>query len=611
MKNHLPVLSKNIYQNPLKYIDGKRYTNPDPFVIRWCGRYYCYATDEKGVRVSQSDDLCLWEEKGFALKQEGYVNFWAPSVIYLNGIFYMYYSNEKEGTIKEHQEFLKLAVSRSPLGPFVYQKTMLEYFSIDSHPVQYGGDLYLLYSVNNILGTNPALAGTSIVMDKMLAMDSLSGHPRALLEPTLEEEIFQKNRFGDGRDWYTLEGACTVFYRDKCYLLYSANAYTNVYYFVGCSWAKREKDMEKMKWHKYPDEDTYAPLICKNGNVEGTGHNSVVKAPNLVDDWMVYHGRYISEPLVEGMEQREMRMDSLFYNGDGMITNGPTYLPQDVPGKPTEIIEEAEGCWMSKGRYDFYIAQLSTRPIEEEDYKGIRYRIYLNWIDKKNYIAAEVFSGENCMDILICEENVLWRMEHILLSSEYDHFVVHQFDIQREYGCYRIRLDGAEMIDFSYSMAEGSVGLRAVCCQVECYGFALSKYINLWGDSLKSVGKLLEISHPIGIGHCRKCTGVRRRQYTRELKENVAFTESYTIAGNRKGNRAVVRVKYADGNECLLCEAKDKQVSYDIYLRAANGRLMWMADGHVCDDVVHMEKACEIEVTLEDAELEGYSLLCQ
>lgn len=165
-------------------------------------------------------------------------------------------------------------------------------------------------------------------------------------------------------------------------------------------------------------------------------------------------------------------------------------------------------------------------------------------------------------------------------------------------------------MDFTYPMAKGKVGLQAVRCQVKCYGFTLSKHINLWGESLKSVGRLLEISPQIVIGACKRCARERRRQYKRKLKGNGAFTESYTISGRKKGNRAVVWVKYEDGKKCLVCDVKDKELPYDIYLKFTDGQLMCMADGQVCDDVFRMEKACEIEVILEDAELDGYSLLC-
>ena len=111
------------YQNPLPFTDGKEHTNPDPYVLRWCGNYYCYATDREGVKVSVSRDLIHWEDRGYALSDPAYHDYWAPSVLYRNGTFYLYYSSVSEGVDDCHFEHLKLAVSREPLGPFQYQKT--------------------------------------------------------------------------------------------------------------------------------------------------------------------------------------------------------------------------------------------------------------------------------------------------------------------------------------------------------------------------------------------------------------------------------------------------------------------------------------------------------
>ena len=61
---------KRMYCNPVTFTDHKRHTNPDPYVLRWCGRYYCYATDEFGVKVSVSEDLVHWEDKGYAIREE-------------------------------------------------------------------------------------------------------------------------------------------------------------------------------------------------------------------------------------------------------------------------------------------------------------------------------------------------------------------------------------------------------------------------------------------------------------------------------------------------------------------------------------------------------------
>ena len=58
MNDFMPVTGDSTYCNPVPFSDGKIHTNPDPFVLRWCGRYYCYSSDEHGAKVSVSEDLC-------------------------------------------------------------------------------------------------------------------------------------------------------------------------------------------------------------------------------------------------------------------------------------------------------------------------------------------------------------------------------------------------------------------------------------------------------------------------------------------------------------------------------------------------------------------------
>lgn len=55
------------------------------------------------------------------------------------------------------------------------------------------------------------VAGTIILLDEMLSPEQFAGNPKPVLLPTLEQEIFAKDRFGDGRDWYTLEGLPQLF----------------------------------------------------------------------------------------------------------------------------------------------------------------------------------------------------------------------------------------------------------------------------------------------------------------------------------------------------------------------------------------------------------------
>ena len=67
MNDFMPVTGDSTYCNPVPFSDGKIHTNPDPFVLRWCGRYYCYSSDEHGAKVSVSEDLVHGESERHVL----------------------------------------------------------------------------------------------------------------------------------------------------------------------------------------------------------------------------------------------------------------------------------------------------------------------------------------------------------------------------------------------------------------------------------------------------------------------------------------------------------------------------------------------------------------
>jgi tRNA dimethylallyltransferase len=65
---------------------------------------------------------------------------------------------------------------------------------------------------------------------------------------------------------------------------------------------------------KYPDENTYAPLISKNEYEEGTGHNSVIKYDG--EYYVIYHGRdVIDDGRITG-DKRTARICRLTLDGE-------------------------------------------------------------------------------------------------------------------------------------------------------------------------------------------------------------------------------------------------------------------------------------------------------
>ena len=140
-------------------------TNPDPYMIFHDGWYYCYTTGHHGVNVLRSQDIESFEHMGFALSVPGQISYWAPAVICYKGRFYMYYSSMLEGEDDAHLEFLKVAVADNPLGPFEYEKTLFNYFSIDADVIEKNGELHLFYAANDTSGDK---IGTMVMIDKLV-----------------------------------------------------------------------------------------------------------------------------------------------------------------------------------------------------------------------------------------------------------------------------------------------------------------------------------------------------------------------------------------------------------------------------------------------------------
>ena len=284
---------------------------PDPYMIEEDGKFYVYATHPKGVQLYVSDDFDNWSFAGFCYSHEGEHQYWAPAVIKIDGKFYMYYSTQPEGNDDAHSQAIKVAVADTPEGPFTYVRTMLEPFSIDAHVIEYKGSYYLFYSVNDYEAER---AGTYIVVDRLISPTEVEGNPVPVVKPSIDEEIFQRDRFRDGQHWHTIEGAFYFYENGTHFCMYSGSAWTNETYFVGYSTAKGDpEDLRDLEWTKYPDNDTYRPVLAKNEFVEGTGHNSVIKHDGKW--WIIYHGRDIV-PAGERKPGRSFRRDVMEIEGD-------------------------------------------------------------------------------------------------------------------------------------------------------------------------------------------------------------------------------------------------------------------------------------------------------
>jgi len=286
--NPRPVTSTN--PHPLCNI----HNNPDPYAIFHNGKYYIYSTGWNGINVLESDDMKTFEHKGIALQMEGHKNYWAPAVFFYQGLFYMYYSCDPN-------QLMKVAVADNPLGPFEYKKTFYDEFSIDAHVIEKDGELWLIYAGKDMSGEKK---GTVVKLDKLLDPITPAGYNRSIIIPTIEQEIYARNDLPDGGHHYCIEGGFYFEHDGTGYLMYSANAFTHEDYFVGYCTIDAQESFETAEFAKFPDENTYAPLIGKDEWVTGCGHNSMITGPNG-ELLIVYHGRAVNETIVfEGDDRR-------------------------------------------------------------------------------------------------------------------------------------------------------------------------------------------------------------------------------------------------------------------------------------------------------------------
>lgn len=304
----------------MKLINFKENQYPsqaDPFILKsQDGKYYIYVSGYDGVHAFRAGSLTSeYEDIGIVYSVPGCKEYWAPSVTLIDGKYYMYVSFMKDEEDDVHLQTMHVAVSANPEGPFTETTRLIAPFSIDSHVVKNETGLFIFYSVNDY---DAARAGTYIVVDKLKTPFEAEGNPVSVVRPTLDEEIFMRDRFKKGQHWHTLEGAFYFNEGDDHYLIYSGNCYQNEYYYLGYAHAHTsERDLTKIRFEKQPSETVYSPLIAKNEFEAGTGHNSVITVDGQY--YCIYHGRDIPpDPRIKG-DTRTARICRLSLNGASLI----------------------------------------------------------------------------------------------------------------------------------------------------------------------------------------------------------------------------------------------------------------------------------------------------
>lgn len=590
-------ISDRTYRNPLPYEDGGTHTAPDPFVIRYRDRYYCYATDEQGVLVSTSLDMTRWTAPTYAYVEEGRCNFWAPSVILSNGMFYMYVSNMPENETDPHTGIMRVAVSANPLGPFEKRAELFDTFAIDSQVV-YGddGQLYLLYADNQEMGLSEYRPGTSVMVDRLSTPYRREGHPRPLITPSMDEEIFARNRFGDGRDWHTVEGATYFTHRNSAYITYSGNAYEHEDYFIGYAHAELPENpadahIDQLEWVKQRNNGCFDPLLIRSSQVEGTGHNSIVRAPNGVDDWIVYHGRNTADELHVGTEQRVMRADPLYYGEDGLDSRGPSAAECDAPLAATVSADFSEGVpveWTivhgtatsdrdnhgallrtcDSGRFmavsdvhePFGTVHMSVWARVAHTPLGERFGVVARYRDECNFTLMEIHTGKAAIRVVDVINGVSTIRGEVSLN-DIDPRYWHEYRVERAWEHCRVLIDGRRFLDVTVDGGEGAVGLWAIGTAACFSAFVATDHVDLWGDSISDLCRELTPDRQMAAEHGELCpVGVQSAVAT--LRHSVIgnrFVVDFLIHGDRGQVTIAVdryRLSMSRHKVCLLADGQ-------------------------------------------------------
>lgn len=238
----------------------------DPTIFYDQGTYYLYGTGGKpdgnsgqGFLVYTSTDLKKWTgphgaSDGYALKKGdsfGTTGFWAPQIFTYNNKYHMAYTAD---------EFIAIATSDSPLGPFKQDK--MEKLPTPIRQI----DPYVFFDDDGKI----YLYHVRLTNGNRLFVAELNPDLRSIKEETLKECIAAEEKWENTQnvEWPVAEGP-TIIKRDGIYyFFYSTNDFRNIDYAVGYATSRSPYG----PWKKYEGN----PIIDRHLlGPNGTGHGDL------------------------------------------------------------------------------------------------------------------------------------------------------------------------------------------------------------------------------------------------------------------------------------------------------------------------------------------------
>lgn len=363
------------YNNYIELYDdnGTSYNLGDPFVFRFDGRYYLYAsvdnstyrvggTNSAKIPVWISDNLVDWEWGGFAYEPPAdangtgapsYIPF-APEVIYYKGYFYLCESQRGTG----HYFFR----SSSPTGPFELISGNLGMGIDGTFYLHDDGQLYFV-------SANDSIADKRITYCKIDFKEDGNGNVSVEAgDITVIDEAYLSG-WTEGPGFFRRNG--------YSYMTYTGNHVDSSSYLVGYSYTEGSFPLSGLSTKTSNvtlissgmNEEIVTPYNGTSAfasNFRGTGHSSNVTGPDMDSVYTAFHiANRLNYNNIYGDGQRKYAVTQYFTNDSYVLTNGLGNYSKTKPSMPdysaaASELESSNGLLLSKEKTQaVYTAELS------------------------------------------------------------------------------------------------------------------------------------------------------------------------------------------------------------------------------------------------------------
>ncbi|NJY62117.1 family 43 glycosylhydrolase [Salinimicrobium sp. CDJ15-81-2] len=312
--------------------EQKEFTNPvvdqnfpDPTVIKaHDGYFYVYATNSEvngvihNMQVRRSKDLIDWEVLRDAMPEKptwGSGDFWAPHVMYDQGMdrYLLYYSGESTDT--DVGKCLGIAVANSPEGPFVDlgQPMLCGESFVNIDPMVFvepdTGEKYFYWG-----------SGHEPIMVQALEEDGTNfkagSQAIAVIQPVHDDSLDNYENL--------VEGAWVIKKNGFYYLFYSGDncCGDQAHYAVMVARSKSPNG----PFEKYKNAEGNSVILKKNEAWIAPGHNSLIQDEQGTY-WMAYHAIDANAPNAG----RKMLLDKVSWkDGWPYVNNGTPSTGQEM-----------------------------------------------------------------------------------------------------------------------------------------------------------------------------------------------------------------------------------------------------------------------------------------